>query len=414
MEDLWDSHPWDPTITTNITDTAPSWNSAYEWQASETITISIGEESVTPDRLTIEILDTVVWTNDDVQPHNVTADDGSFDSGSISPGDTFTFTFLSEGNWTFKDQSTGNPQYEGRITVGPETSPTLPDAFNMDPNIYGYSKFNFATKESNIWHPRGPAFTAMIDGDLDGDGIPNFVDPDNDNDGTPDSADTDDDNDGKNESDSQSKGPKPSDWRHGPAQYWYDMLNLPENIEKFDYNLQIADAVDNIPKADEVPKQEPETSHKLNDEVNDSCKIEFPPDAFLMVTQLNWEEDVIWNGDDIKHKVLQKLNSKTNAAGWVPSSFNRTAGAFSGSQGSNKAISGLPGVKLQTMQHKKPTDGDDTWNSIFPVENEELSYDYGFSFDCNYKDHVCKCGSKNCVGFIVREGSRWRIPNIHK
>ena len=72
----------------------------------------------------------------------------------------------------------------------------MPDAFNMDPNIYGYSKFNFATKESNIWHPRGPAFTAMIDGDLDGDGIPNFVDPDNDNDGTPDSADTDDDNDG--------------------------------------------------------------------------------------------------------------------------------------------------------------------------------------------------------------------------
>ena len=38
-------------------------------------------------------------------------------------------------------------------------------------------------------------------------------------------------------------------------------------------------------------------------------------DAFLMVTQANWEDDVIWNGDDIKHKVLQKLNSKSNAAG---------------------------------------------------------------------------------------------------
>ena len=47
-------------------------------------------------------------------------------------------------------------------------------------------------------------------------------------------------------------------------------------------------------------------------------------------------------------------------------------------------------------------------------KNEELSYDYGFSFDCNYKDHICKCGSKKCVGFIVREGSRWRIPNIRK
>ncbi len=42
-------------------------------------------------------------------------------------------------------------------------------------------------------------------------------------------------------------------------------------------------------------------------------------------------------------------------------------------------------------------------------KNEELSYDYGFSFDYNYKDHVCKCRSKNCVGYIVREGSRWRI-----
>ena len=49
-------------------------------------------------------------------------------------------------------------------------------------------------------------------------------------------------------------------------------------------------------------------------------------DAYLMVTQTNWEDEVIWNGEEIKHKVLQKLNSKTNAAGWVPSSFNRTAG----------------------------------------------------------------------------------------
>ena len=42
-------------------------------------------------------------------------------------------------------------------------------------------------------------------------------------------------------------------------------------------------------------------------------------------------------------------------------------------------------------------------------KNEELTYDYGFSFDENYKDFPCKCGSKNCCGYIVREGSRWRI-----
>ena len=42
-------------------------------------------------------------------------------------------------------------------------------------------------------------------------------------------------------------------------------------------------------------------------------------------------------------------------------------------------------------------------------KNEELSYDYGFSFDKDYKDYPCRCGSKKCIGFIVREGSRWRI-----
>ena len=50
---------------------------------------------------------------------------------------------------------------------------------------------------------------------------------------------------------------------------------------------------------------------------------------------------------------------------------------------------------------------------IFALRNikkgEELSYDYGFAYDKDYKQFVCKCGSKNCVGYIVREGSRWRI-----
>ena len=42
-------------------------------------------------------------------------------------------------------------------------------------------------------------------------------------------------------------------------------------------------------------------------------------------------------------------------------------------------------------------------------KGEELSYDYGFSFDKDYKQFPCKCGKKSCVGYIVRSGSRWRI-----
>ena len=55
---------------------------------------------------------------------------------------------------------------------------------------------------------------------------------------------------------------------------------------------------------------------------------------------------------------------------------------------------------------------------IFAMKNikkgEELSYDYGFSFDQEYKNYPCNCGSKNCAGYIIREGSRWRIKNRRK
>ena len=42
-------------------------------------------------------------------------------------------------------------------------------------------------------------------------------------------------------------------------------------------------------------------------------------------------------------------------------------------------------------------------------KGDELTCDYGFSFDSDYKQFPCECRSLNCAGYIVREGSRWRI-----
>ena len=42
-------------------------------------------------------------------------------------------------------------------------------------------------------------------------------------------------------------------------------------------------------------------------------------------------------------------------------------------------------------------------------KGEEFTCDYGFGFDKDYKQFPCKCGVKNCCGYIVREESRWRI-----
>ena len=47
-------------------------------------------------------------------------------------------------------------------------------------------------------------------------------------------------------------------------------------------------------------------------------------------------------------------------------------------------------------------------------KGEELSYDYGFSYDDDYKDYPCRCGAKSCAGYIVRQGSRWRIKKKRK
>tara|TARA_B100000941_G_C28413378_1_gene504737 strand:+ start:179 stop:655 length:477 start_codon:yes stop_codon:yes gene_type:complete len=34
-------------------------------------------------------------------------------------------------------------------------------------------------------------------------------------------------------------------------------------------------------------------------------------------------------------------------------------------------------------------------------EGDELTYDYGYEFDEDFKDHKCKCYSNNCIGYII-------------
>tara|TARA_B110000014_G_C19713005_1_gene372874 strand:+ start:80 stop:571 length:492 start_codon:yes stop_codon:yes gene_type:complete len=46
---------------------------------------------------------------------------------------------------------------------------------------------------------------------------------------------------------------------------------------------------------------------------------------------------------------------------------------------------------------------------------EELNYDYGYEFDKeDYKDHPCKCGSKNCIGYIISSDDWTKYSNFIK
>jgi plastocyanin len=194
--DLWDEHPWDDSKTDNITNTAELWVDAELWASSLQYDISMTALGLSDSELTIEVGDTIRWTNDHTDDHSVRADDGSFDSGTLIAGGTFSHTFADEGSFTYSDTISQLDSYSGTVTVRADEGRPLPDVFNINAEVYGSETFDFVKKESSIWHPRDQSFTNIIDGDLDNDGLPNFIDPDNDNDGFPDSSDTDDDNDG--------------------------------------------------------------------------------------------------------------------------------------------------------------------------------------------------------------------------
>ena len=36
-------------------------------------------------------------------------------------------------------------------------------------------------------------------------------------------------------------------------------------------------------------------------------------------------------------------------------------------------------------------------------KDAELTYNYGYPFDSDFEDHICKCGTKKCVGYILSD-----------
>lgn len=115
-----------------------------------------------------------------------------------------------------------------------------------------------------------------------------------------------------------------------------------------------------------------------------------PDDCFHMISQLPWEEDVIWDGQDEAHKIMTKIGKKCHAAGWIPSAMHRKASDFNhqvrdSQPSTSKTINQLNNQQAQVNnstgkgnkhdKNKQTTDeSDSTWYSIFPVENEDLVY----------------------------------------
>src|SRR5262245_14325300 len=71
--------------------------------AGTTVSIVAGSSNLTttayaPNPVTVAIGGTVTWVNNDNTPHTSTANNGSFDSGSLNPGASFSRTFPTAGS----------------------------------------------------------------------------------------------------------------------------------------------------------------------------------------------------------------------------------------------------------------------------------------------------------------------------
>ena len=83
--------------------------------ANSGTSVSIINMSFSPVNLTVTAGSTVKWTNNDGMIHTVTSDNGSFDSGNLAGGASYSKTFSTAG--TFPYHCTIHPGMTGTITV---------------------------------------------------------------------------------------------------------------------------------------------------------------------------------------------------------------------------------------------------------------------------------------------------------
>ena len=78
-------------------------------------TVAISGIKFRPAELSVPAGTEVTWTNEDPAPHTVTAEDGSFDSEVLEPGDAFAWTFETGASVTYFCAI--HPDMRGTVTV---------------------------------------------------------------------------------------------------------------------------------------------------------------------------------------------------------------------------------------------------------------------------------------------------------
>ena len=84
--------------------------------------VTILDAAYDPAEVTVTAGYAVTWKNGGQQPHTVTAEDGSFDSGAKNPGQEWSHPFSNPGTFAYK--CTQNPAMKGTVKVNPPQDPS--------------------------------------------------------------------------------------------------------------------------------------------------------------------------------------------------------------------------------------------------------------------------------------------------
>ena len=84
-------------------------------RAGTTHAVDIANFAFSPQTLTIQVGDTVTWTNRDDVQHSATSTTGAFDSGLRPQGQSYSFTFTEPGTYDYL--CTPHPTMTGQIVV---------------------------------------------------------------------------------------------------------------------------------------------------------------------------------------------------------------------------------------------------------------------------------------------------------
>ena len=90
--------------------------------------VAISGFSFSPASVTVTVGDTVTWTNSDAQAHTATANDSSWDTGTIANGASGTITFSTAGTFAYHcsihSAMTGTVTVQAATGGGATTPPT--------------------------------------------------------------------------------------------------------------------------------------------------------------------------------------------------------------------------------------------------------------------------------------------------